>query len=164
MIHIDLSDVLAAATSLGNAPEAIRAELDSGLTRAAEEVARAEKQQAPKAFSLLTNSIRATMDADLSRLIAPGVAHAEYVVAGRKPGPMPDTRPDSDFFAWVKLVTRKHGRPLRQSAFLLGRAVAARGIAANPFPERTAAAMTPRVEALLQAAVARGLQRVMGNE
>lgn len=134
--------------------------LERYLGRAAQEVAREEKSQAPKAFSTLVNSIRAEKAGYLHYRVAPGVNYARAVEEGRPAGSMPGTK--NGLMEWVKLRTGLQGSGLERAAFLIARAIGKRGIPPNPFVARTRENMESRVIDLVREGVNQGLKEILG--
>ena len=75
--------------AFARAPQRMERALDEGLSRAAEEVARAAKLKAPTLFSSLVNSIRAVQEGRLHYAVYPAVSYAAAVEQGTRPGNMP---------------------------------------------------------------------------
>ena len=122
------------AAALEKAPERLAWHLDLKLRRFGEELARAMKRKAPKAFTTLTNSIKVDPDGPLAYRIGPHVAYAWWVENGRPPGgKMP---PINALIDWIKV---KHLQPFaarmdeRDLAFVIGRRMQQRGIKGQPF-------------------------------
>jgi hypothetical protein len=140
-IRVDDEAVQAALASVD---QSLKKSLIAGLDQAGQIVAVAMKEEAPKGFSLLTNSIHVEASAELVRIVTPGVEYASFVHDGRQPGRFPNMNPGSAFAEWVRLrvvgarESRKKGgkEQVDSLTFLIGRAIARKGIAANPFAER----------------------------
>ena len=140
-IRVDDEDV---QTALKSTEESLKKSLIAGLDQAGQIVAVSMKEESPKGFSLLTNSIHVSRPSDLVRVVAPSVNYAGFVHEGRNPGRFPNMRPGSAFAEWVRLrvvgarESRKKGgkEQVDSLTFLIGRAIAKKGIASNPFAER----------------------------
>lgn len=158
-----------AREALARAPDVMARNLSIKLDRAAEEVAREMREQAPKAFSNLVNSIRVIREDDLSRLVAPGVNYARYVEDGTQPGTMP---PWENLTAWLKqkafsgvgrrFIRAQHGDELRDRAFGLAHYIKLHGTRAQSFVAPTAQKMQARVIALLREGVDAGIKEALG--
>lgn len=147
--------------------------LDRYLGRAAQEVARAEMADAPKAFSNLVNSIRAKQTGLMRYTVAPGVAYALPVEKGTKAGYFPNIGNLMDYIKlrggtamyWAKKGSKRRASQeteLRRRAGGLGRYIQAHGTKANPFVARTREKMLPRVMELANQGVEEGLKRFFG--
>ncbi len=159
-------DSKAALAAFKKAPAVMTKHLARALDRAELEVEREERAEAPKAFSTLTQSIRAYRQADLDRLIAPSVNYARPVVEGSKPGYMPPLGPLMD---WIKLrggmrmaragsgKRASQESELRDRAYGLALYIRAHGTKPNPFIENTADKMRSRVHQLLREGAAAGV-------
>lgn len=123
------------------------ATLDRFVQRAANEFTRAEKLQAPKALSLLTNSIQATKLDTAYYSVGPRVKYAAAVNNGGRPHWAP-LQPLKDWLRVTKRVTDQH--ELHDRAKGLQRFIAAHGTRANPFVSRTRTKMDNRVIELLR--------------
>lgn len=118
--------------------------LERRMARGAEETAREMKREAPKASSLLTNSIKADQLEPLRWWVGPHVRHALYVHRGRRPGgKMP---PLQRILDWVRIVLRPPANKRRETAFLVARKIRNRGIKPNQFALRTHATMEPIIQ------------------
>ncbi|AMP13674.1 hypothetical protein [Collimonas pratensis] len=133
------------------------ATLDRFVQRGANEFARAEKKEAPKALTNLTNSIQVRKNHVADYSVAPTVKYAPAVNNGGRPHWAP-LNPLMDWLRVTKRVTDK--RQLRARAKGLQRFIAAHGTKANPFVQRTRKKMDDRVIALLREGVHAGLKQV----
>lgn len=156
------------------APEVMTRNLERVLSHGAEEVARAARGNAPKAFSNLVNSIHAFRVAPLHWRVAPGVNYAGDVEEGTKPGYMPNP---THLYAWVKQRSgvrfgeTRSGSAARQAqyddvrdrAWALARHIKAHGTKAHPYMAPAARDKESRVFALLDEGVDAGLREVFGR-
>lgn len=142
MIQIDVQWDRSGLETLDGAAERIPWALQRLLAKEAELAARDMKQtmadQGAAATSLLINSVRADQVDPLEWRVGPHVAHARYVLEGRKPGgKMPPWRAIQD---WMKV--KRLGSD-RASAWAIARAIRQRGIKARdyltPVADRVAA-------------------------
>jgi hypothetical protein len=131
---------------LQRAPDFFRRRLALALERGAQEIAREAKGRAPKAFSTLTNSIRAIRENDLHWHVAPGVNYGTWVEGGRMPMRKTGTR--NGLLEWIKLKVAPgaSGKELDRLGFVIARAIGRRGIKPQPF-------MAPAFEARKQRVV-----------
>jgi len=151
---------LIAVVSSARAREALRQDraglltaIDGALHRGAQELARAERKEAPKAFSNLVNSISARRVGPLHYRVSPGVQHAVFVHEGRRAGPMPGI--SHGLMEWVRFRTGARDRDLERMTFVIARAIGQRGIRPNPFVDRALTATEPAILAGVAAAVDR---------
>lgn len=128
----------------------VPATLDRFVQRGANEFARAEKIEAPKALSLLTNSIQATKLGTAYYSVGPRVKYAAAVNNGGRPHWAP-LLPLKDWLRVTKRVTDQH--ELHDRAKGLQRFIAAHGTKANPFVQRSRTKMDNRVIELLRMGV-----------
>lgn len=124
--------------------------LDRFVQRGAQEFAREEKNQAPKAFTILTNSIAVKKNGVADYSVRPGSKYAQWV----NNGTAPHQAPLQPLMQWLRLTKRVgDSRELFARARGLQRFIAAHGTKANPFVERTHKAMDGRVMVLLHEGV-----------
>lgn len=137
-------------------PRQMVAAIDPALARGAEEIARAARGNAPKAFSILTNSIRAERVGEMHYRAATGTNYARPVEEGRAPGKMPGTA--NGLMEWVKQKTGLDGKDLDRTAFLIARAIGRKGIKASRYAERSVEDNGERIVANVQAAARKAAQ------
>lgn len=154
-IHISVDDSDARRMLERLEPGVVKA-VNDAIWRAAEEVARAARRNAPKAFTTLTNSIRAERVTDLHYRVATGVNYARAVEEGRKAGKMPGTA--NGLMEWVKQKTKLTGKPLDRATFAIARAIGRDGIQARPYMAPAVERQKDRIVALVQAAARRAAQ------
>lgn len=151
MTRLDLSidsDRLRAA--FRRAPERLRGELRQTLSRSALEIARSARRHAPKAHSILTNSInsRVTVRDDLAEAIVfAGTDYARMVERGSGPGGRPPVRTLLRWLRVKRIVPHDPDMDQTDLAFALARSIARRGTRRHPFmapalAENRAQAMT----------------------
>jgi len=147
--------------ALTQAEDVAVAEIDKALGRGSIEVAREMSRQAPKYRSELANSIGAERVGLLLHMVrARGKTYGPYVNDGTGAG---GVMPMAEALSWVQrkgITPRTHGMSLRSLAALIRHSIAAKGIKANPFADRTLQAMLPRIDALLDAAADKALATV----
>lgn len=172
------------AQRLRQARDAVRAELAGELSLQAQRAEAVMKQEAPKGFSTLTNSVRRQRISSTEWLVRPTVEYAKWVVHGRKPGKgLPrffDALRSGPAVAWLearlqdarRAVNPKYRRArrntrrftaeeleLRDRYWMMSRGIKARGIKPDNFPKRTADQVRGTTVDALTQAVRRGLQR-----
>lgn len=148
----------------------VQAELDVLAQMAASKM----RRLAPKFRSHLTNSIHVEKPDDMTREVSPGVAHAEAMEFGVKPGgrglPKWENAP-ADMLAWLKATPPKGPARIRVGSKLMDAATATlrdryeamawhirhHGVKARPFVGPVAEDMKPIVLSRMNAAVIRVL-------
>lgn len=146
-------------------PQRLEREMNGAITRLVAEMARAARDKAPKATSVLTNSITSRMLSPLEGVVAAGVDYARMAEEGtgvwgpqkQASGKMP---PVQNILDWVKA---KHLTPddpnmdEEDLAFLIARSIAVRGTPSQPYFQPTVNEFGQRGEALMSA----GIDRVL---
>ena len=151
-------DKAAVERGFATAPKVMERNIRRFLSRGAQDVAREERRQAPKAFSTLTQSIRVDEVGFLHFRVATGTNYAVHVAEGRFPGRQPGT--SKGLVEWVKQKTGLSGKPLDRAAFVIALAIGRRGIKPNAFDQRTMVATGGRVIEL--EGTAAGLKEIFG--
>ncbi|WP_120510960.1 hypothetical protein [Photobacterium salinisoli] len=132
--------------------------LKEGVSRAGMEVSRTTREEAPKAETTLTHSIRSNVVGELQRMITSNQNYNQHVVAGTGRQGMP---PMQSILDWVK-VKRLQPKNAKQDqndlAFMIARSIARNGTAPNDFYDRAADKTADRVADILNASVAAGLR------
>ncbi len=151
------------------APSVMFSHAQRGLDRAAGRVTRAAKFEAPKAFSLLTNSITWRAPAPLTRVISAGTDYADFVnegtgIFGPKHAPsgrMPPIQRLEDWVRVMRLRPRAAGMTEHGLAFVIGRKIAKTGTRANPFMDRAAEGTDELVHADVHRELEAGIAKVL---
>jgi hypothetical protein len=112
--------------ALDRFPDRITAAVEAALSRGAMEMARTARGYAPKAFSTLTNSIKADKVGPLHYIVAPHVNHGPFVERGRPPGMQPGTA--NGLMEWVRQKTGLQGKELDRKTYVIARAIGKKGI------------------------------------
>ncbi len=134
-------------------PEKVAAAVEQALGRGAQEVARSARRHAPKAFSTLTQSIRADRVGELHYQVVAGTNYARAVEEGRRPGSQPGTA--QGLTEWVQQKTGASGTALDRLTHLVARAIGRRGIRPQPYMRPALEEGESRLRALVKGAVAR---------
>lgn len=155
-VAIDSREV---ARAFERAPAVMVRSLRGKLSRAGMEVAREARSRAPEAFGTLRQSIRSRLrpGAALEVEVAPGVQYAAYVEEGTGRGGSPSIQ---GLIAWIRrkrIEPRTPGMSEEDLAYVIARAIRARGTPKQPFLEPAARAKEDRVRALIEQGVAQGL-------
>lgn len=153
------------ARAVSESPARLTQEMGQAILRLVQEMARAARQKAPKATSLLTQSITPRLLSPLEGVVAAGVNYARMAEEGtglwgpkkQASGQMP---PVENILDWIKV---KHIQPddpdmdERDLAFLIARSIAVRGTPAQPYFAPTVDEFGARGETLIEAAIDRTL-------
>lgn len=148
---------------MSQANRAVRRALRFALDRGAQEIAREARRNAPKAFTTLTNSIRAEQVGELHFFIAPGVNYAPWVEGGRMP--MRKTGTQNGLLEWIRLKVAPgaSGKELDRLGYVIARAIGRRGIQPQPFMQPAFEAKRGRVVDLANAAVRDAVAQLNGG-
>lgn len=131
-------------------PGKVLTAVEAALARGAMEMARTARERAPKAFTTLTNSIKADKIEPLHYVVAPHVMYAPFVERGRKPGRQPGTA--NGLGEWIRQKTGLQGKELDRRTFVIARAIGRRGIKAQPFMHPAFEAHRDRIVSRVRAA------------
>lgn len=123
------------ARALREAPEDITRELDRAIGRGALQVSRTARRLAPKATSLLTNSIGVSRPGRLEALISPAVDYAAAVEEGTGPGGNPPHRSIVDWLTAGNsgISPRNPGDDVDDLAWRIIHKIRREGTPAQPF-------------------------------
>lgn len=133
MIQLNL-DTQLLRQAFRRAPGKLRQEMRLALLRSVQEMARTARRNAPKAHSILTNSIGSSVAADgLSAEVRATAQYARYVEDGTGPGGRPPIRTMIDWIKIHRITPNQPGMSERDLAFVLSRSIAIRGTPAQPF-------------------------------
>lgn len=140
------------------APGLLIQALKAGISRSGSEVSRAAREEAPKAESTLTHSIRSNVVGELQRMIISNLNYNQHVVndTGRQGVP-----PMQSILDWVKVKRLKPHNPKHTQsdlAFMIARSIARNGTTPNDFYDRAADQTSDRVADILNASVTAGLR------
>lgn len=137
-------------------PAVISRELQPALKRVAGQVARDMRRGAPKASSLLTNSIRSEMTGPLSARAIAGVQHGVYVERGTGPGGI---APRQSLLDWMQTVGLRTGDAAadNRSAYLIAGSIRRKGTRAQPFAEPARDANADKAARRMDAAIGRAI-------
>ncbi|MDH5393957.1 MAG: hypothetical protein OEY11_12280 [Gammaproteobacteria bacterium] len=128
--------------TLRNALPTFKKHVGPPVSRTVLMMQRSARRKAPKAMSVLTNSIFATMALDgLGGEVTPGVDYAEAVEDGTglwgpdktASGKMPPIESIEDWIKVRRVVPDQPHMDTRDLAFVIARAIAARGTAPQPY-------------------------------
>ncbi len=130
-------------------PGDIRRWLKSALHRAAIETTNTAREETPRAFAELANSIRSEQTDALQYTVFSDVDYAAYVEHSTKlGGKLP---PVSHLQRWLRTKNiRSHsGMDKRDLAWAIARGIQRRGMRAHPYMQPTAEKMEPRIRQLV---------------
>lgn len=146
-----------------HSPEVFIRHVGAKLARAAEEVGRHEKTEAPHVLGTLANSIRAIRLGELHFQVAPGVRYAVHVHEGAGPGGTPPRGAIEDWIRLKGIVPKTPGVDPEDLPFLIRRKIRAEGIKGNPFADRTVEAKRERVIELANQGVQDAIKELTGG-
>ncbi len=129
-LSIDSDNLMQA---LLRAPDLLARNLSRAVNLSASKIARSARSHAPKATTLLTQSIRHTQVSRYEAVIAAGVDYARFVEQGRDPGVMPPVQPILDWIQTGAGVQPQDDISEEDLAFLIARSISQRGIKPQPF-------------------------------
>lgn len=143
----------------------LAAEMNRAIVRLIQEMARAARQKAPKAFSTLTHSIAPRLLSPLEGVVAAGVDYARMAEEGtglwgphRQPShKMPPVENILDWVRRKQLVPDDPSMDQEDLAYLIAKSIAARGTPAQPYFEPTVREYEARGLTLMEAAIDRTL-------
>lgn len=148
------------ADAMARAPNEVIAEFDLALSRAAIELSATMRAEAPVYRKELANSIQPARVGLLQHIVsARGKAYGPYVNDGTGPGGRPEL---DEILKWMtahSITPRTPGMTQRSLAYLIRYSIAAHGIKANPFADRSITALLPRLDELISQAADKGLAR-----
>ena len=126
-------DAPAFRRAMGVASDALARYMDLAISRSLHEMARDAKRGVPKAFSTLANAIRVDMTGPFEGTAGPHVDYAPMVEQGTGPGGAPSVEA-MDRWIGVKGIEPRDPRMTRRDlAYVVARAVRARGTPAQPY-------------------------------
>lgn len=139
-------------------PAAVRRQVDKKLGRGAQEVAREARRNAPKADSLLTNSVHVFRHGEGDYSVFAGTDYALPVEEGTGPGGSP---PDQTLADWVRVKGITPADPdmdMDDLVYVIGRSIRESGTPAQPFMAPALEAKRDRLAQLVRQGTAEGLR------
>lgn len=130
--------------ALVRGPKIIEKHLDLAILKTVKEMAKAARQNAPRAHNLLMNTIHPLQISAYEGLVVAGADYASLVEFGTKPdGHIPGKRSDSKRYKavldWVRVGSGIHPDDPDMSqedlAYVIARSIALKGTPAKPFME-----------------------------
>jgi hypothetical protein len=141
-------------------PAVFAATLDRFVKRGAMVLEREEKEQAPKAFTTLTNSITVQKNAQADYSVTPMARYAAAVNNGGRP----HKAPLLPLYLWLKYTKRvSDERELRKRTYGLQRFIAKHGTKANPFVNRSVIKQQGNVVRFIRQGIEQGIQEAYGQ-
>ncbi|CAM2801789.1 MULTISPECIES: hypothetical protein [Vibrio] len=141
-----------------SAPDILNRHLKAGISHAGSIVSRAAKEEAPKAESTLTHSIRSNVVGELQRMITSSLRYNAFVAQGTDAQGMPPVQSVLDWVR-VKRIQPKHPKAdQRDLAFIIARSIAKNGTQGNDFYDRAAEQTQDQVADILKRSVNDGLR------
>ena len=146
--------------ALRRAPTECLRGMDRGMAAGALHIMRRARELAPKATSLLTQSIIASRVGMGEHIVAALAGHTGPVEQGRKPGPMPPVQPIIDWIRARGIEPRDPSiRTQRGLAFAIARKISRDGTEAQPFMRPALTGGLPLVERLATDGAIAGARR-----
>ncbi len=141
-------------------PDALLRQADLGVQRAGDELARGMRREAPKAHSILTNSIQRTKLGQGIHAVVAGAHYAKPVDRGTGRGGFP---PEQSLLDWIRVKKIQPNDPSmsqRDLAYVIARSIFRRGTPSQPFATETKEKMQPRIMQVIRGGVARGMREL----
>ncbi|MGL0933108.1 hypothetical protein ACSTEA_06825 [Vibrio vulnificus] len=157
-LHIDI-DISALDEAFRTAPEVLNQHLKSAVSYAGSFVSRAAREEAPKAESLLVNSIRSNVVGELSRMITSSLNYNNWVVQETGPQGMPPLQSVLDWVKVKRIQPKTPNTDQRDLAFMIARSIARNGTPSDDFYDRAAEQTQDKVSDILNASVKMALQQ-----
>lgn len=148
--------------ALQQGPKVLQKQLKLAVLRTVKEMAREAKRGAPKAESILTNSIHHRMADPLTGLVLVGADYGRMVEEGTGPGGWP---PVQDLIDWIRVQGITPNDPEmdeRDLAFTMARSIAINGTPAQPYLRPAFASKKARAEQLINQAIDRAIEAING--
>jgi len=121
-------------SALAKQPEALKKNMSVAISQIVARMARSAKLKAPKAFSILTNSIKSKRLNAFTGQVTAATDYASFVEEGRKPGgKMPPLSAIND---WIKVSQIEPNNPDMSDddlSFVIRRSIAIKGTRPQPF-------------------------------
>lgn len=114
-------------------PAVLEKHMARAVGRATQEMARDARRRAPKAFSTLTNAIRADQVSPFEGRVVAGVDYARMVEEGTDGGAIPPERFILDWINVRRIEPRDPSMDVEDLAFVIARSIAVKGTPAQPF-------------------------------
>ncbi|KFA98783.1 hypothetical protein [Vibrio sp. ER1A] len=133
--------------------------LKAGVSTAGSLVSREAREEAPKAESALTNSIKSRVVSQLERLITSKLNYNEHVVNGTAKQGLPPVRSIEDWIKVKRITPHNPKHSTRDLAFMMARHIAANGTQPNDFYDRAADRVEDKVADILHKSAQMAMQR-----
>lgn len=148
------------------APDVLERELDKGIGRSVHEMARSARRHAPKAHSLLVNSIDVERPAPLEGIVAPSMDYAQAVEEGTglqgpqgtPSGVMPPIEHIEDWIGVAGITPNDPSMDRKDLAWAIARSIAEKGTPPQPYMEPALEENRARAERHIGAAIDKALQ------
>ncbi|EGR1038392.1 hypothetical protein EFU28_01230 [Vibrio cholerae] len=140
------------------APDVLNKHLKAGISTAGSLVSRTAREEAPKAETTLTHSIRSNVVGELQRMITSSLRYNAFVAQGTDAQGVPPVQSVLDWVR-VKRIQPKHPKAdQRDLAFMIARSIAKNGTQGNDFYDRAAEQTQDQVADILKRSVNDGLR------
>ena len=149
------------ADAMARAPGVVIGEADLLIQREAITMARDAKRRAPKALSILTNSIINQRVAPMFARVTARAGYAAAVEEGADPGGSPPLEAIRRWIEVAQITPRDEAMSERDLAFVIRRKIQRQGTPAQPFMRPAAETTADRLRLLLPQAAARGVRKAL---
>jgi len=140
------------------APDILNKHLKAGISTAGSLVSRVARDEAPKAETTLTHSIKSQKVGELQRMITSSLRYNAFVTRGTDAQGMP---PIQSVLDWVRVKRIQPKYPKADQldlAFMIARSIAKNGTPGNDFYDRAAEQTQDKVADILKRSVNDGLR------
>jgi len=139
-------------------PEKLTRELDRALDRVLFTFSRDARAEAPKAFSILANSIGVDRQGPLEGTVGPSVVYGRAVEEGTDPGTLPPVDAIEDWIRVRHIQPNDPSMDERDLAWAIAKSIAEGGTPAQPYMRPAFEHNRARAESLINDAINRSLQ------
>ncbi|EMP85035.1 hypothetical protein BFX18_09640 [Vibrio cholerae] len=156
-LNIEIKDS-ALDEAFRKAPDTLNHYLKQGVSTAGSLVARVAREEAPKAESTLTHTIRSQVVGELQRMITSSLRYNGLVVQETGGQGVPPVQSILDWVRVKRIQPKTPKADQRDLAFMIARSIARKGTPANDFYDRAAEQTQDTVHRILQRSVEEGLR------
>ncbi|WP_158117218.1 hypothetical protein [Vibrio cincinnatiensis] len=141
------------------APDILNQYLKQGIGTAGSLVSKVAREEAPKAQSTLTHTIRSHVVGELQRMITSSLNYNSWVVQDTGSQGMPPIQSILDWLKVKRIQPKTPKADQRDLAFMIARSIARNGTPANDFYERAADKTQDKVSEIINASVKMALKQ-----
>ncbi len=140
------------------APDVLNKYLKAGISTAGSLVSREAREEAPKAETTLTHSIKSQKVGELQRMITSSLRYNAFVVHGADSQGVPPIQSVLDWVRVKRIQPKYPKADQRDLAFMIARSIAKNGTPGNDFYDRAAEQTQDKVADILKRSVNDGLR------